>query len=114
MVKYVANCFLSIKVAFANQIFDLCNSLGMDYNQVIEISKLDKRLGNTHWKVPGPDGDRGYGGHCFPKDMAAILYLANENRIDLSIIANTIEYNDKIRTNKDWEQMKGRAVSIEN
>lgn len=111
MVKYVANCFLAIKVSFANQIFDMCNSIGISYDSVTSIAKLDTRLGNSHWKVPGPDGDRGYGGHCFPKDMSAFLSFAEENNIDLSIIKEAISYNNRIRKNRDWESMVGRAVS---
>jgi len=113
MVKYVANCFLSVKLSLANQFFDVCNSIGIDYDEVVKISKLDDRLGMSHWKVPGPDGDRGYGGHCFPKDMSALLFLAKQKNIDLSIIEESILYNNRIRTNRDWENMKGRAVSDE-
>jgi len=110
-VKYVTNCFLSLKVSFANQLYDLCNTCGINYNEVVEISKLDNRLGNSHWKVPGPDGDRGYGGHCFPKDMQAFLKFAKNNNIDMSLIEEAIKYNDTIRKDRDWEKMKGRAVS---
>lgn len=113
MVKYVANCFLSLKVIFANQLFDICSVLDINYDEVIEISKLDKRLGESHWKVPGPDGDRGYGGHCFPKDMSAFLKLGEKNNINLSLIGEAISYNERVRKNRDWENMKGRAVSDE-
>jgi UDPglucose 6-dehydrogenase len=111
MVKYITNCFLSVKVAFANQIFDICSSIGIDYGTVSSIAKIDKRLGDSHWKVPGPDGDRGYGGHCFPKDMSAFLYFCETNGIDQSIIRESIKYNDKIRIDRNWENMVGRAVS---
>jgi len=111
MVKYITNCFLSVKVTFANQIYDLCESVGIDYSDTIQIAKLDKRLGDSHWMVPGPYGDRGYGGHCFPKDMSSFLYFGKQNNIDLSLIDSSIEYNDRIRTDRNWESMKGRAVS---
>ena len=68
MVKYVTNCFLATKVSFANEIYQICEGLDIDYDKVIEYSKHDERLGYSHWMVPGPDGDFGYGGHCFPKD----------------------------------------------
>lgn len=111
MVKYITNCFLSVKVSFANQIFDICSSVGVDYSTVSSIAKLDNRLGDSHWKVPGPDGDRGYGGHCFPKDMSAFLYFSEKNDVDQSIIRESIKYNDKIRSDRNWENMVGRAVS---
>jgi UDPglucose 6-dehydrogenase len=111
MVKYITNCFLSVKVTFANQIYDLCKSSDVNYSDAIKLATLDKRLGYSHWMVPGPDGDRGYGGHCFPKDMSAFLYFGEQNGVNLSLIRESISYNDNIRTDRDWEGMKGRAVS---
>ena len=110
MVKYVTNCFLATKVSFANEIFRLCEHLDLDYDKVIEYSKFDDRLGYSHWNVPGPDGDFGFGGHCFPKDMNALVYLGNMVGVDLKVIKSAIETNDKVRTNRDWEQQKGRAI----
>jgi UDPglucose 6-dehydrogenase len=52
MVKYVTNCFLATKVSFANEIYQLCESLELDYDKVIEYSKFDERLGYSHWNVP--------------------------------------------------------------
>lgn len=113
MIKYVTNCFLSVKVSFSNQMYDLCNSFGMDYASITDIAKMDKRLGDSHWKVPGPDGDRGYGGHCFPKDMSALLFFGQQHGVNLTIIEESIKYNNSIRTDRDWEGMKGRAISDE-
>ena len=110
MVKYATNCFLATKVSFANEIFRLCERLDLDYDKVIEYSKFDDRLGYSHWNVPGPDGDFGFGGHCFPKDMNALVYLGNMVGVDLKVIKSAIETNDKVRTNRDWEQQKGRAI----
>ena len=72
MIKYVTNTFLATKVSFANEMYQMCEALDIDYDKVIEYARYDDRLGNTHWAVPGPDGDFGYGGHCFPKDIAEI------------------------------------------
>lgn len=111
MVKYVTNCFLATKVSFANEIFDICQKTDIDYSEMIEIVKWDKRVGNSHWTVPGPDGDRGYGGHCFPKDMKALVYHASTVGIYAKLIDTAIRVNDSVRKNRDWENMKGRAVS---
>jgi len=73
MVKYFINCFLSTKVTFANQMYDLCEASGIDYDKVCEYALLDQRIGGSHLAVPGPDGDRGYGGHCFPKDIVTFF-----------------------------------------
>ena len=111
MVKYFINCFLSSKVTFANQMYDVCDQLGIDYDKVTEYALLDKRIGGSHLAVPGPDGDRGYGGHCFPKDMAAMIYAAKEVDVDTSLLESVMNSNNKYRKNKDWLDMKGRAVS---
>ena len=85
--------------------------LNTDYDKVIEYSKYDKRLGNSHWNVPGPDGDFGYGGHCFPKDIGALKYLANKIGIDTLVLDGIINKNNEVRINRNWENQKGRAVS---
>ena len=110
MVKYVTNSFLATKVSFANEMYEICNGLDVDYDKVIEYATYDKRLGKSHWSVPGPDGDLGYGGHCFPKDVKALIEVANENNIFPLMLIAADEKNEQIRKNKDWELMKGRAI----
>ena len=85
--------------------------MDIDYDKVIEYARYDNRLGNSHWSVPGPDGDFGYGGHCFPKDIAALQYLAKEMNISTTVLNAAIEKNKEVRTDKDWEKQIGRAVS---
>jgi len=58
---------------------------------------MDKRIGPGHTLVPGPDGQRGFGGHCFPKDTSAIVKTADGLEIDLSIIKEVRKYNETIR-----------------
>ena len=111
MVKYLTNTFLSTKVSFANEIYQLCNKLNIDYDKVVEYATHDDRLGKSHWNVPGHDGDFGFGGHCFPKDLAAILHLTEELKTVNNVLCATQETNNNVRKNRDWEQMKGRAVS---
>lgn len=111
MVKYVTNTFLTTKVSFANEIYQICDVLNIDYDKVVEYARYDDRLGNSHWSVPGPDGDLGYGGHCFPKDIAALKYVAEEIGVDPIILAAAIEKNNRVRSDRDWERQKGRAVS---
>ena len=111
MVKYFTNCFLATKVTFANEMYDLCSVSGIDYDKVCEYALYDTRIGKTHLAVPGPDGDRGFGGHCFPKDLAAIIYHAKEKGLEANFLEEVDCTNEKFRTNRDWELMKGRAVS---
>jgi UDPglucose 6-dehydrogenase len=110
-IKYVTNTFLSMKVSYANEIYQLCNALEIDYDKVIEYARYDDRLGNSHWSVPGPDGDLGFGGHCFPKDIAALQYVMKTLNVDSTMLNSTITKNEMVRTDKDWEKQIGRAVS---
>ena len=71
----------------------------------------DKRLGNSHFNVPGPDGDFGFGGHCFPKDLNALIFLSDKLGSTNNILKSVLKTNDKVRKNRDWEEMKGRAIN---
>ena len=110
-VKYFTNCFLATKVIFANEMYDICNTANVDFDKVTEYALHDTRIGKSHLMVPGPDGDRGFGGHCFPKDLKAMIYFAEKNNIDPEMMKSVMRKNDKLRKNRDWEKMKGRAVS---
>ena len=111
MVKYLTNSFLATKVSFANEMYQICEGLSVDYDKVIEYATQDERLGDSHWNVPGPDGDFGYGGHCFPKDVKALMVVAEDMDIIPLMLAATDVKNNEVRKNRDWEGMKGRAVT---
>jgi len=79
LVKYAINSFLATKVTFFNELYDVYQSQGgKNYEQLIRMISTDKRIGKTHMNVPGHNGERGYGGSCFPKDTAALAYYARE------------------------------------
>ena len=105
-VKYFINCFLGTKVSFANEMKMLCDEIDIDYDKVVEYATYDERLGKSHWAVPGPDGDLGFGGHCLPKDISAIV----NGYGDMELLQAVLKVNDRVRKNRDWEEMKGRAV----
>ena len=116
MVKYVTNNFLTVKVSFANEMYQVCEALdksglNVDYDKVIEYAKYDSRLGSSHWSVPGPDGSFGYGGHCFPKDVNAMIDVAKTLGVKPTILKAAWEKNLEVRNDRDWEKMAGRAVS---
>jgi nucleotide sugar dehydrogenase len=110
MVKYFTNSFLATKVSFANEMYQICKGLEVDYDKVIEYATYDERLGKSHWSVPGPDGDFGYGGHCFPKDVKALIDLAHDLNVSPRILTAVDCKNNDVRENRDWEGMKGRAI----
>jgi UDPglucose 6-dehydrogenase len=113
MVKYFTNNFLATKVSFANEMYQICDSMNIDFDKVTEYALFDQRIGSSHLSVPGPDGDFGYGGHCFPKDIDAMIYLAEKVGVKPVILKSVRLKNDTVRKNRDWEKMKGRAVSEE-
>jgi UDPglucose 6-dehydrogenase len=119
MVKYVTNNFLTVKVSFANEMYQVCEALdksglNVDYDKVIEYAKYDSRLGSSHWSVPGPDGDFGAGGHCFPKDINAMIDVAKNLNVKPTVLKAAWEKNLEVRKNRDWEKMEGRAISRKN
>jgi len=111
MIKYFLNCFLAVKVSYANEIYQLCLKLDINFNKIIDMAKLDSRIGKTHLNVPGPDGEYGYGGSCFPKDISALIKIFEENNVSSAVIKSSWNRNQNIdRKSKDWEILKGRSV----
>ncbi len=110
-VKYFTNTFLATKVSFANEFKQMCNEISVDYDKVLEYALYDDRIGRTHLSVPGPDGKRGFGGSCFPKDVNALIYFCNFMNLEPSVLEAVWKKNLEVRPEKDWEQLKGRAVS---
>ena len=108
MVKYMSNAFLSTKVIFSNEMFDLCTALGIKYEEVTEMVAADPRIGPAHFKVTTV---RGFGGKCFPKDDSALLAFAKEKKVDMSVLKAVWEKNLKIRKVRDWEEIKGATAS---
>ena len=84
LVKYFGNTWFSVKVSFANQMFDLCQKLGVDYDRMVEAAAADKRIGRTHLNI-FHKGYRGYGGKCLVKDIRALIQLADSKDVDLKI-----------------------------
>jgi UDPglucose 6-dehydrogenase len=97
MMKYAINSFLSVKVTFFNQLYDLCQAGNIDYATVVSLLQLDDRIGRSHMQVPGPDGSRGFGGACFPKDTNAFIQYADKLSVSNTLVESAIKYNKKIR-----------------
>jgi UDPglucose 6-dehydrogenase len=111
MIKYVRNCFLATKVSFCNEMEEFCSLKGIEYENVRSFAMLDSRIGESHSRVPGHDGKRGFGGTCFPKDTSSLLYQMDEVRMTSYVINSIVERNLHVdRKEKDWAEDKGRAV----
>jgi UDPglucose 6-dehydrogenase len=83
MAKYMENAFLAVKVAFCNEFFDLCASTGVEYEAARELWLQDERIGESHTAVTA---ERGYGGKCLPKDVAAICAVGQELGVPMQIL----------------------------
>lgn len=119
LVKYMENSFLAMKCIFNNQFkrfydkFFEPEKQATDphegFNNLMDIFYLDERMGLFPFKyrVPGPDGDFGYGGKCLPKDVQAIISEGDDQGTELTLMKKVNEINDQIRTNRDWEKIEG-------
>lgn len=104
VAKYMSNIILASKVLLANEFYDLAQKVDANYLEVRDIVEADPRVGK-HLGVPGPDGDRGFGGACFPKDTIGILGIAKKLGVDMSALTAIWKKNLKIRKNRDWEAL---------
>ena len=95
LVKHATNAFLALKVVFANQMADACSAFGVDYPDFVRLLTLDARVGESHLQVPGPDGKRGFGGACLPKDLDALVAAAAPH---LPLLQAAAEWNRKKRS----------------
>ena len=113
LVKYVTNAFLAMKVSFSNEMHQVCSALGIDYATMMGLVCLDKRIDKGHTSVPGPDGSFGFGGHCFPKDLHALIALARSMNVAPTLLDAAWAKNMEVRPERehDWKDMVGRAVS---
>ena len=99
LLKYTINSYLATKVMFMNDIHKLhqAGTSQVSWEQFTDMLTRDPRIGDSHMQVPGPDGEFGFGGHCFPKDTEALLKYANDKSIKLNMLKKAVEINKKIR-----------------
>ena len=100
LVKYSINSFLANKVIFFNQLSNIFQKSGAEdsWENFINLISKDTRIGNSHMQVPGHDGRKGYGGACFPKDSAALLELSKYLGVEFSLLKESINVNNEIRS----------------
>jgi len=112
LIKYMNNTFFATKVSILNEFKLLSDKLGTNWEDAIYGFSSDGRVVvDSHLHVPGPDGKMGYGGTCFPKDVNALITLADKLGTPIHTIKGGWITNLEVRPEKEWEQMKGRAVS---
>jgi len=94
LVKYATNAFLATKVTFFNQLYDLANRCGADYQTIVDAVTNDKRIGEGHTKVGDRGRKRGYGGACLPKDVNALYHFSKKK---FSLLRLVDRINNKYR-----------------
>jgi UDPglucose 6-dehydrogenase len=97
LAKYTINSFLATKVVFMNELYQLAEAAGCDYGIVARMVSADDRIGRSHMVVPGPDGNFGFGGMCFPKDTSALLKFAESLDINLNTLEAAVKKNTLLR-----------------
>ncbi|HKQ47895.1 MAG TPA: UDP-glucose/GDP-mannose dehydrogenase family protein [Phycisphaerae bacterium] len=90
MVKYAANCYLSTRISFINQIANICEAMAIDVDEVREGIGYDARIG-SHFLYPGI----GYGGSCFPKDVQALWHVANDANVPAEMLHQVHLLNER-------------------
>lgn len=98
MVKYMCNSFYALKVAYVNQIYDLCQKMGISYDQIKECVRTEPMMGTNHFEVIHK-GYRGYGGKCLPKDVRGLIALAKAYEVDMSLLVDAEKYNAILQKN---------------
>lgn len=110
LVKYFGNTWFATKVAFANQMYDLCQKVGANYDVIAESASADKRIGRSHLEVWHKEY-RGYGGKCLPKDIKALIQFATTSGMDLKLHKMVEDINKQLMQDqgiKDPEKFSKR------
>lgn len=96
MIKYFHNVHGAVKVIFANQMFDLCQAMKLDYDLVKECVAHSKHILTDEYLRVDQGRYRGYGGSCFPKDIRALIQFGDKNGVDLELLKITEKINNEL------------------
>ena len=110
LIKYMSNCFFTTKISFMNEMYQIAEKCGVDWGVALDGFFRDGRVGHSHMNVPGPDGKFGFGGSCFPKDIQALIHFGESLGLNMSTLKGTWKTNLEVRPERDWEDLKGRAI----
>ena len=92
LAKYTMNSFYATKLTFMNEMYKVADKLEVEWSDVISILRQHPWMGTHHFDVPGPDGERGFGGPCLPKDTEALV-----KHFDINLLKAVLEINKGYR-----------------
>lgn len=107
-IKYASNAFLALKISFINEMANLCDAMGADIQDISRAMGLDKRI-SPHFLNPGP----GFGGSCFPKDSAALVYMAHQKHMPFFTVEAAINANN-LQKHKPIQKLLKIMNNLEN
>jgi UDPglucose 6-dehydrogenase len=113
MIKYAANAFLATKISFINEIANICERVGADVTQVSKGIGLDSRIGNKFLNA-----GIGWGGSCFPKDLAALIHTGADYGYDARLLKAAVSVNQQQRTlviqklQSSLKILKGKTIGL--
>lgn len=113
-IKYARNCYLAVKLSLCNEFYDFCLVRDIDYEYAMGIAANDKRIGKDYINVPGPDGKKGWGGVCLPKDTCSFAQQQRKAGLNPLILQSAIDRNNQYdRKEQDWfdKKNKGRTYT---
>lgn len=106
-IKLMTNSFFAAKVSLFNEFRSFCDRKGMNWQRVLEGVLADGRIAHSHTQVPGPDGKRGYGGKCLPKDLHSLIRCMMETDLLLAPILNAVQVRNRWDRQDEGEVMEG-------
>lgn len=113
LIKYMANCFFATKVSFMNEMKQISNACDANWETAVAGFISDGRIGNSHLDVPGHDGDLGFGGKCFVKDINAMIHRSLELGVEPTVLKGVWKKNCEVRKKLDWYDIPGAVSSKE-
>jgi UDPglucose 6-dehydrogenase len=112
-IKYAANAFLATKISFINEIANVCDRIGADITQVAQGIGLDSRIGGKFLQA-----GIGWGGSCFPKDVSALMHIAQDYGVETTLLDATIATNQRQRLRvvdklqQTLKILKGKTIGL--
>lgn len=101
LIKYAINAYLATQVTFFNELYNIVDGVGLNFNRITGIMCADSRVNSSHSRVPGPDNKKGFGGACLPKDLSALIHEFPEST---KLLQTVQKINNETRSQYDLSE----------